>query len=734
MRLPRLAIDPHAEYAMAVTHQFALRHGELGKLLAYDQHRSPYPIDRIVPLGGDRWAVGRTRGSATVWRLADAAAVTACGHLGWLWTKDWWFDLRVDEDADGPPPKPLDLATCVRHTAKTIDEDQVHRVVASCVAALRRGKPVSVVLPPAVLDRSPTAARWIALTLLGCLPKAWQTRLRIEVGVAEADAHRADLAIGVGPFDGFQRVDLASEPPMDDLVAFFLLNRLECGRADEIESAAARFDGRVGDPWGEGIARHIRGGAPGLSTPTEEQLAAAPEQAAATVTARLLANAPLTPELTGDLIQVTLRTGASSPWEAMRQRGAGDRTRAVQAILQQRPRRPSAALALAILSAAPPDVPPDQRLDAITRWVSEGTPLDALVPAAQAVLASVSAPVSSTLVDAFLGWVTTLGRAGRGVLACEQLAGAFGIALARSGAAPELVTAWTNLPPSQRDASLLPSLLAVLRNAPEPKAPRRLLLERLAAPQDLAASLRWMPAEAVPAYAAALSLSADDPRWVDAEAELPFADTRERFLALQRLAPGLPALERSARTWVDALVDEVRQPDPAVAEVALQLAQLPQPSAVWPWLALVAAPEGQFSPPVVAAGLRAVAQAAPEDPAELRAAYALAQNHGAGGSDAALLEGISVLLTEPTEYGTALALAWVQGAGQAPATGVLRVAALTVALAHRGDEDVVFRAFLRWVLPHVWLVGMPRLYLEAVREASLSAGARRRWERAVRQR
>lgn len=744
LRLPRLTVDLSGPKPKALTRRLDhLRPGELTTLLEIERGTTTHEVDRCLRLAPKRWAVGRRRGDRAVWRLIDDVHLPRLGHPAWLWTKDWWFDPRVDEDSEGPAPAALPLRNQIRYAAGIGSTRLAVKVLASLVAYLRTDAgPVAVRTTPEVLGSASHPSRWLALALLTCLPPSRRENLRLAVGEPEPDPDQLDVVIVTDRVRGFKMIDAADPPGEgDDLVAYFVRNRLLANDPEAVESAAFLHDDEPGDAWGDGIKRLIRSGVPGLSTPTTHVIEQDPESAVRMLVARVRAGSELDDAFVSDLVSVTRKARDPRPWLALRDRPAAERGRLVATLLAEKIKRPRPELVRALAALYPESGETDLWCSALLGWVRDGTAWEAATEALEHALLTRGATAPAGRLSVWQEAVHALVDANQPEAATRALVSPIARTLAQAGLGRALVAAWFAIPADRRDHSLLVTFVDQVAGVGGGDRTLDFLRRRLREdPGELRLAVRRLPLEQLPIFLTAAATGPDDPIWCDAERihGAKLSSAYARFIALAIFSDGLPALESDARDNVVDAISEVSFPDPDFSELCLAFAQLPGRSALWPWLAVAGAAPDRFPPEILEPAVIGVTGEPPESEDLMHVAWEAAQRLGASdawtaGDHARWLQ---LLCTSPeggfpTDFGAWLATGLAQAVAARP-DGITRLVEITATLGTLGPNHPALQGFLGWVLPQVWgEAGFPVQYRDRIYTTSLSSEILAMWRQVV---
>jgi hypothetical protein len=740
LRLPRLTVDLSGPKPKALTRRLEhLRPGELSTLLEIERGATTNEVDRCLRLAPQRWAVGRRKGDRTVWRFIDESHLARLGHPAWLWTKDWWFDPRVDEDSEGPAPAALPLRNQIRYAAGIGSTRLAVKVLASLVALLRADSgPIAVRMSPEVLASASHPSRWLVLALLTSLPPTRRESLRLAVGEPEPDPDALDVAIVAEKVRGFRMID-AADPPGEgeDLVAYFVRNRLLANDPEAVESAAFLHDDAPDDAWGDGIKQLIRTGVPGLSMPTPHAIDQDPESAVRMLVARIRSGSELDEAFVGDLVAVTRKARDPRPWIALRDRPAVERARLVGTLLAEKIKRPRPELVRALAVIYPEAGDLDIWCAALLGWIREGAAWEAALEALEHALLSRRSTAPAARLSVWQEAVHALIDANQPEAATRALVAPIAGTLAEAGLGRALVAAWFAIPADRRDHALFDRFVEQVAGATRGERTIEFLRRRLRDdPGELRAAVRKLPPASLATFLAAATSGPDDELWAEAErlqsATLPSAYAR--FLSLGRFPDGLPALESDARDHLVDAIPEVTFPDPDFAELCLAFAQLPGRSGVWPWLAVAAAAPDRFPPEILEPAVIGVTGEPPETEELTAVAWEAAQRLGASEAWTTLDQArwLQLLCTSPeggfpTDFGAWLATGLAQAVAARP-DGITRLVEITATLGGLGPSHPALQGFLGWVLPQVWgEQGFPVQYRDRIYSTNLSSEILAMW-------
>ncbi len=530
--------------------------------------------EAVLALGGRSWAVGRHGVGRSRWVRATAGNVDRVGgHPAWLWTEEGWLDPVRTRELRAPAAFPLrQLAAAMaplggrrRRAVKTF---------AAAIAALRTGRRVVVRISPELLASASKPARAFLLAWTAALPRSFRDRHSIAIGAVGAGF---DLAVTDRDLPDALTID-AEDPPDEgeDLIAYFLRNRLYADDPESIESAAWMFDG-PGDAWGEGIAARIREGLPGPSDLDPALLENDPERSVRALTARLRAGATLDATLTAHLVAVTVATRDPRPYRALSGRSDRVRAEAVDQLLAHG-FRPTGGLVETLLALQPRGAPLDRWLPALLRWLADGVaPAHTLHALEVTLLEWPDAAIAPTRVSVWSEVVSALVGLGQDEQAMDALVGSVAGQIALDGAGRALVAGWATIPASFRDARRLDRLVGLLRGVPDGDV----------AAADLFRLLRSREEEAAVVVRAWVGRSTEPPLttdhlfqlvcatpfvrdWADALAAAQLPWTPAAAAHWSQVIPGLLALHPTADSARD---DLLRLPLSVVASSGLALVE-----------------------------------------------------------------------------------------------------------------------------------------------------------------
>jgi hypothetical protein len=714
----------------------------LKRLVAYDVHQPDVviPIDRLLPLGGDQWAVGRRLGDTAVWRIVEPSTLGEARNPAWLWTEDAWFDPSSPDRLDGPEPEVEPLRALMRYAA-SLGGSRKHtiRALAAAVAGIRRQKrSVAVTVPAAALESSSTPARYFALALLTALPESVRLRLRMSIGDPNPDPRLVDIAITASRPEGFRIVDVLDPPDEGrDLVAYYLRNRMSANDPEAVETAAELYDGPADqDTWGEGIRKLIRSGVPGVSSVSEEMIERDPNGAMRAIRARLRAGASLDDDVVDSLVTLTVVHGDHRAWRPLVIRPVAERARTVSALLDRASEITPCKELLEVLGAIQP------RGAAFADWcqllVTWMASPDCTATAQQILReALLDWPMTESTVsrvdlwcDAIRALVRTRDFDGAQALMHDELS----FELAAEGHGADLVSLWEEVPPQRRTLDHLASLFDVV-DASEDRdvAIPAMVRAASATAEEMRAVLRRWPDLAVtpppvfreaegvgrsaePRDLASLARTLTDPRdsrWIDVELgqARQYQDGRSRFVALANLERGLQALEPTALALCMPAMEATTFPDPGIADVALRMLELEHRSAVWPWVALMAAEPARFDEGTIDATVVQFLGQPSDSDLEIDVAHAATRALGLGGvwqplEHARWLARIVLAPDIGIGLNEGLALTLIRSVAHRP-DAIARISAITTAFLELPPDHLAVQIYAARLLPDTWLGGPP---------------------------
>ena len=778
--LPSFTIDTSAASPRVRAPRGGLfRPGEITEFTAIERGSPDWPVERFIPLAGGRWAAGRRQQTTDVWRMVDDTTFDRLGHPAWLWTSDTWLDpAHADDEEAGLAPAHHPLRSLLKRAASASERQRdLVKAIGGIVASLRDRRPVAVVVDEAALRATAQPAQALALAVLTILPPAWRRALRMSVGEVDVRSGEWDLVFTPDRPADYRIIDLADPPDEgDDLVAYYVRNRLMGDDPEAVEAAAHRpAPPDSQDPWGDAVGELLKEGVPGVTVVDPAWLDTQPERAVRALTARLRAGADLTPDVVQSLVEVTLATSDARPWAPLRSRTAVDRSTAVQALLATADAlRPTDDLVRALAEAYPPGAPLEAWVSALLGWLHAGTCVDPVVAALTHTLTEW--PLTATKATRSSVWsevVYALVAQGLDDEAMDALVSPVARQLARDGTSRALAANWSIVPASFRDHDRLRKLVTLLTEAPDGAEATIDLLQHVHGQPDEGRSIlsawvqhrrapdpndilfrkvrntalldAWLVAALEgedPVVAAsrieAWSTDEDDPLWVAAEqvhTRVEQLGHRDRFTALVAFQPGLLALEPKARRLFHDAGPELTYPDAAVARAALALGRIEYASPLWPWVVVTASPPGAHPDATIDDAVVTFCASPPTTELELDGALASARALGRADlweplDIARWIVRISLASDDPAKLTPRLALALMQGIDDRPDT-VPQLIAITQPLLELPAEHPALVAFLSYLLPTTFPRGIPRLYAAAIDPSEVPGKLRTTWERLV---
>lgn len=604
LTLPRVVLDTSGPEPVVVERAPEVSDADLDAILGTHARPSPaWAVERCVPLPDRRWAAGHEHGGRAVWRFVGTTDPDRIGgHAAWLWTAEAWFDPALPVEANARAPAALPLRHLVKlmspvggRTRRTI------KALAAVVSSVRGGRPTALAVDPELVASASRPARWFALALVAVLPPTLRERLRVSIGAPLPVPGPFDLAI-VPPVEG--AID-ATDPPDEgeDLVAYYVRNRLYDDDPEALEAAAFLFDGDA-DRWSDKIAGLVRDGLPGVSEVTDGLVDQDPERAVRAIAARLRAGAQLDPTLLRQLVEVTLRTRDARPWRALVRRPALQRADAVDALLAHAHRlRPGPEIVAELAALYPRGAPLETWVPALLGWLEEGSAPAPVVAAIESTL--LHWPLSATGATRASVWtevVRLLVHLGRDEDAMEAMTGDLAREIARDGAGRALVASWTSVPRRFRDPRYMDRLVGILNGVPDGDRAAADLLRLVKADPDEAQALVVAWARRAP------GVPADDHALLTAVLDTPLLRTWAETL-VDEGAPRQGLSGALGEAVADVLVE--RAPDARASLLAL--AELPAPARAV-GLAEAAVRAGAFPDADLVAASEAMARAAGASP------------------------------------------------------------------------------------------------------------------------
>lgn len=758
--------------------------------LAQLPHPAAGVAERLVPLTRQRWAVGKARPEGAVWRILDVSAFDKLIHPAYVWNDDPAFSPDAPEMVAVPAALPLRML--IRRAAPMFGSV---RTTCQCLAAViaglrRRRRPVALIVTPNDLVEDP--ARAFVLAVLTMLPLPWRRRLRASTREDGASASEWDLVLTRQTTRDFLAIHPDVPPAVDsDLVASYILDRLLNKDPEAVEAAAFLLSGDGDDPWGDGVHAHLAGGVPGFSPGDTERLNADPRGSVHSLARRLKQGAALDGALLTELIGVTHHTADPLPWQFLGPRSPTERDQALAAVLPHlNPKAPSEPLLRVLATIVPPTSIASfagHLLEALRQAPVSDVPLDLLT---DVIGAKDSALDTATRASLWQEVTVALVERHEPERAVEGLLSAVGRRLATEGGATALVNGFLALPQVNRTSGTLRSLVDVLAGSPEPDTAMALLwtgiwLERT---EDDAAKSAVLVRRGLLQHWARIRTSDSGPllqrdRLLERIAGTPSAvewgelvaplapigrlkpllspvvppenaedfwraaeRARSTFRALsprQRLEDltlylpeAATALVPLARELLDGLYPALDLPAPRLSAVAADLAELPDASPIWMWLAIVSQVPRGFSDETIDATVIAFCESPPRDYADRVLCQALVERLGGSPPWSAydLARWLVRLSLAPdgddTAFGLALANQLLRAIARRP-DGLMMITHMTRAFFDLPPHDPALRVFLARLLPNAWVDGPPSTYLDAIGSSRASPALLALWREAL---
>lgn len=754
---------------------------ELTALVALEAEAPPpWTVERCVPLLDQRWAVGRSVGAWTTWRILGHDDAVRVGHPAWLWSSDDWLDPHQASNDSHPVPAHAPLRALLQQ-GLTLHESRRNgiKAIAAIVRALRAGLPVALVVSPEALAHAMHPARAFTLALYTLLPAAWRTTLRVSVGEPQPMPGAWSFVVTHRAPAGYHIVDIAHpDDEGQDLVAYYIRERLLADAPEALEATAFQVappgaEPRRTDPWSDAVAAVLRSPPDGVAELSDDALARDPEGVVRALSARLRAGAALDDALVDRLLHITRTARDARPWRAMATRTAKERATTVEALVREpEALRPTADLVHTLLTVYPKGAQLDPWVAALLTWLHHGHATQAVVGALQHTL--LSWPLEDTRATRVSVWsevIQELVGLGEDDAAMTALLSDMAKHIAADGAARALAASWSVIPAPFRDPERLDRLVRLLATAVDGDSAVLDLYRHAQGHPDEVASLcrAWLSArsdavrgpdpllEAVrdtdfrhtwldALYAtkdpmgagdilSAVTRSPSDPLWLDAELALVRTlrlGPAQRLGALPALAGGIDAIEpMSALLLLDAL------PRPFPADELVQVARLmltaSEPSTLWSLLAVMASPVDRWDDDTIDAAVVDFCKANTHDPIVREAALACAEQLGAADGFDALdharwLVRIS-LAPDGTGITPDLALSVVRGM-LGRADGLDRMLAVSRELLALPSEHPALLAFVHYLLPKAWDEGPPVAYRTSMPIDAVPHALRPAWRRA----
>jgi hypothetical protein len=754
-----------------------LRPEELAVLVALDEGTAApdWPVERLVPLLDQRWAVCRRMGLWCVWRILGSDTSTRIGHPGWLWASDDWLDPHQASIDAHPVPAQLPLRGLLQQALPLHPSGrEVIKALAATIRLLRGGAPVAVIVPSGTLANVLHPARFFAMAVLALLPPSWRSTLRVSIGEVAPKPGAWNLVITEEAPETYSRVELGSAPDEGaDIVSYYVRERLLADDPEALEATSFQtppITDKMAEPWTEAVASILRAPPTGVAVLSDEALAADPERVVRSLCARLRAGTDL-PLLSEALTRITLATRDLRPWRLIAQRSRTERSDAVSALLAQREAlRPTSELIRTLQGTYPSGSPIEPWVTALLAWLHQGHSTAAVVNAVEATL--LNWPLTATRATRSSVWsevIYGLVALGEDDAAMEALVSRVAQEIASEGASRALVANWAIVPPAFRDQDRLERLVRLIATAPDgEQAIVELFRHSMAEHNEASLVCRvWLEERRghaerdplfddaqhtghLPTWLDALYASQDplqaattlqrvcngpsDPSWIDTEVALTRRlglGPAHRFLALIALGPGLDALEPLASVW---LLDALPRPFPApeLIDVARMLLGTHDPSPLWALVAVMAAPVDHWEDTEIDAAVVDFC-AATHDTDVREAAFACAEQLGSAEGFEPLdlarwLVRIS-LAPDASRITPELALALVRGMLAHP-DGAGRLVAVTLALLELPAEHPALLAFVHFLLPQAWDERPPASYRRAIPLDEVPPALQLAWSRA----
>lgn len=789
--MPRIEVDLTGDAPRAATRRSdTLKPGEVTALVAVDQrtHFEPEQAagDRFIQLSSGRWALGRGSKKGVVWRVTDDESFKIMFHPAWLWTKDRWFDGPADQTLPNSAiPVPLPLRSLLRLAQPLCGSRRTTQdSIAEIIQGLRKGrKPLAILLPEDNQEDQRVVVRWFSLALLNCLPPSSRETLRFSTYEQSPDPKKWDIVFVTSPpADGFQNIDLKKpKPKSNDLVIYYILNRLRANDPEAVEMATFLSAGDGPDPWGDGISNHLRVGLYGISSIDQEMVQRDPAGSVEAIMARLRAGVIVTEDVAEQIALLTTATGDARPWRALVSRSTEERIVALRAWLPHAGQtRPSHSLLRTIAALYPRTESLEPWFRALVHWFDEGYALEMIREIISSALLETdqqrNLPTNATI---WCELILTLSRKGRPEEALEALLSPASDSLAQAGIARSLVLCWMSIPSHHRTQETLKDLIDLFVDAPDgdmacamllrnmlregDEPSMQLLLQRWAT-QHPGRELRdddelyqtlldcdqtdaWVQAvaattepENIIAAIEPLTQGPDDPVWVVAEqvvAKSVIHQPRERFINLAHFLPdAMPALESLALNILDEALIEVGFPDIEMCTIASEFTDLEDSNSMWMWLAIASAPPEHFDEETLDNTVSAFSSDPPQQEALRSAAGRAADALGVSASWSAsdLASWLVRLCLAPngddSGFSYELARRIVHAIPQR-ADGTECLANITNSLTRLPVDHPVLWIFLEYLLPEVWPGDVPAGYLSQVKVHLMSDEVHAAWAKAL---
>ncbi|MFT7519329.1 MAG: hypothetical protein ACI9MC_001469 [Kiritimatiellia bacterium] len=734
---------------------------ELAVLVALDSETKPHspPGDRCLPLPSGVCAVGRGGFGGVTWRILSSSDIQSLPHPAWLWRSSRWFDPTAPPRGPVPNSVPLraqlDPSTRLGGTVA-----RTRALLASAVAAIRQDRrPVAIIIDPNDLPDPAPPGRWFLLALLTMLPKDLALSLRVSTYERHPSPEWWDVVITSEPPDGFvclrpqEQAVLRSDP-----VAYFIYDRLMEDQLEVVETAASWSAPGAADPWAAGI---------------DEQWTEQVKETAVT-------NSPA-PKRSGDKAGSTPRRlllKTAEAWLSLLTYSEDERARIVSTWLSKDGRTaPDESILNAVARVRPIGRDTEAWCAALVEWSASGPSRAAAVRRLGEVLDTEALRNEPTVrASLWTEYLVQLLAQGHAADAQDAFTGNSAHQLMHAGASLVIAVAWMQLPLSRRPDTALVDLIDRFSTAPDGDAAvawlwQALIVAQLDQRADLVLqrwaqlasldrttsndtlmevlsgspqAIRWVghaarsaPPEMLWALIAPVTHGPDDPLWEHCvDVRTMSGSPEDRIADLIGLPdPQVRRLERELRT-VASSVRVWRFPDPAVAEGATRLANLPDRSPLWLWLALCARHPHRDADGRVAAALESFCQYPPSNPYERKASFAMAEAVGFADQWAPIQHAEWLLRLglapngDGTDFAHQLCVNLLRGMARRP-EGALHMAEFTNQLGMLPPDHPVVTNYLHRLLPTVYPRGAPVAYVENVQSNRWPSATRHSWRRVV---
>ncbi|MCO4746379.1 MAG: hypothetical protein KC912_16400 [Proteobacteria bacterium] len=748
-------------------------------LLSVDAYRDDSEVpggDRVIPLGPERFAVGRGVADGAVWRVIDGAA-DGLSRPAWLWASDAWFLDDVGEQA--PLPRVLALRELLARALPLAGSAElIHKTLGAAIGALRRGEKVGILAPSAAIRSPIHSGRWFALGLTVCLPDDLAPTLRISCWEPKPAPGAWDLVVVSEPAEGYTMLDPSNLPEMgDDPVALFVIDRLSADDPETLEASSELPD--VGlEMWtGAFEAATFAGDFEGVDPELYESN---PSLAAWVLIGKLDEGVPMTDSFADEIALASSKVGDPRIWEVTAERSTNERIKAVSAYLSLEPLpTPSEELLRALARARPPARVVAPWAHALLTWMGTDAPssvVESLLLEALAEDDPIFDPVSRAAV--FSELLVSLAERDRVGEALQQLFGPTAHNVLDAIGAGPLVVCWLGLSPSRRTLSALQQLVDLIAGAPDadkaaarlyrgllvqgldkraemvvhqwarsslklPLRARDALLEELRGTDN---AVEWVqviaadaPVERVASLIRGVTRSRADQIWgvaLNERAITRASNERERLLLIDELLPdGDEALEPEARELFAQAMPAITFPDEGLAKLAARLAEVHTATPLWMWVAVTGATPNLFPDDTVEATIMAFCQAPPhielEREAALRCTAGLA--HANGWSPFEHARWLVRLIMAPNdgrEFNLEQAERFIFALTQR-GDGPERVAEITNAFVDMPPEHPALLVFLHRLLPGLFGGKAPPIYISRVDQRRMKRRIRTIWSESI---